>query len=64
MPKIKTHKALADRIKITGSGKMMHKKAWRNHLLTNKGRSNKKFSYGKQLSGAHAARVKALLPYA
>jgi len=63
MPKIKTHKWLLDRVKITATGKVMHKKSRRNHLLTNKGRSNKVFSLGKQLDSAHMPKVAHLLPY-
>jgi len=63
MPKIKTHKGLQDRVKISAGGKVMHKKARRSHLLTNKGRSNKKFSLGKELSPVYDKRVRHLLPY-
>ena len=61
--KMKSHKGLQARVKITGTGKIMHKKVGRNHLLTNKGRSNKVFTLGKELSGAHVEKVKHLLPY-
>lgn len=36
MPKIKTHKATAKRVKITGSGKVLRETAAKSHLLTNK----------------------------
>lgn len=63
MPKIKTHKALADRIKVTATWKCIHKKCWRNHLLTNKWRSNKPHTYGRALSDVHAKKIQALIPY-
>jgi large subunit ribosomal protein L35 len=63
MPKIKTHKGMQDRVKISATGKIMHKKVGRNHLLTNKGRANKKFSLGKQLDVVYTTRVAHLLPY-
>jgi len=36
MPKLKTHRGAAKRMKITGSGKVMRYKANRGHLLTGK----------------------------
>lgn len=63
MPKIKTHKWMQDRVKISATGKIMHKKSRRNHLLTNKGRANKMFSLGKELDVVNSAKVAHLLPY-
>lgn len=64
MPKIKTNKAMADRIKITKNGKLIHKKSRRSHLLTNKWRSNKVFTLGKEISGHYVSKIRRLLPYA
>jgi large subunit ribosomal protein L35 len=36
MPKMKTHSSLKDRFKITGTGKVMRYKAYKNHLLSHK----------------------------
>ena len=36
MPKLKTHRGAAKRMKITGTGKVMRYKANRGHLLTGK----------------------------
>lgn len=36
MPKIKTHKGLAKRVKITGTGKVKRRKAGAGHLLSDK----------------------------
>jgi large subunit ribosomal protein L35 len=36
MPKLKTHRGAAKRLKVTGSGKIMRYKANRGHLLTGK----------------------------
>ena len=36
MPKLKTHKGVARRFKKTGTGKLMHYRAGRRHLLTGK----------------------------
>ena len=42
MPKLKTHKGMAKRIKITGTGKLMRRRAQRNHLLAHKQASLKR----------------------
>jgi large subunit ribosomal protein L35 len=36
MPKIKTHRGAAKRIRVTGTGKLMRRKANRSHLLEKK----------------------------
>ena len=36
MPKMKTHSGARKRFKITGTGKLMHRRANRNHLLEHK----------------------------
>ena len=36
MPKQKTHKGLAKRVKVTASGKIKHKKAGTGHLMSHK----------------------------
>ncbi|MDD2536968.1 MAG: 50S ribosomal protein L35 [Candidatus Absconditabacteria bacterium] len=59
--KLKTHSGVKKRFKVTASGKVMSKKEGNNHLQTNKGKTNKKFSYGKELTGASAKVVKSLL---
>jgi large subunit ribosomal protein L35 len=59
--KLKSHSGTKKRFKITGAGKVVSKKEGNNHLLTNKGKTNKKFSYGKEIAGASAKMVKSLL---
>ncbi|MDR2190059.1 MAG: 50S ribosomal protein L35 [Candidatus Peribacteria bacterium] len=59
--KLKSHSGAKKRFKITGSGKIVSKKEGNNHLLTNKGKTNKKFSYGKELTGASSKMIKSLL---
>ena len=36
MPKMKTHRGAAKRFKVTGTGKIMRRKAFRSHLLEKK----------------------------
>jgi len=63
--KLKTHKAMAKRVSVSGSGKFMRRKVAINHLRRNKSpeaiRSmDKKF----QLATSDTRRMKRLLPYA
>ncbi|MEF3302844.1 50S ribosomal protein L35 [Paenibacillus sp. GYB003] len=41
MPKMKTHSSLKDRVKVTGTGKVRRYKAYKNHLMFGKGKSQK-----------------------
>ena len=59
--KLKSHSGTKKRFKITKSGKVFSSKEGNNHLQTNKGKSNKKFPYGKQLPEAASRAVKSLL---
>jgi len=36
MPKMKTHRGAAKRFKVTGTGKILRRKAYRDHLLEHK----------------------------
>jgi large subunit ribosomal protein L35 len=36
MPKMKTHSGAKKRFRVTGSGKLMHRRAGRNHMLEHK----------------------------
>ena len=36
MPKMKTHRGAAKRFKVTGSGKLRRRRAFRNHILEKK----------------------------
>ena len=42
MPKIKTRKAFAKRIRVTKTGKLMRKAAWQSHLLEHKSKKRKR----------------------
>ncbi len=62
--KLKTHTAMAKRVKITGSGKVLRRKVALNHLRRNKS-SHAIRSMDKtfQLAGGDTRRIKRLLPY-
>lgn len=65
MPKMKTKKAAAKRLSLTGTGKVKYKKMNLRHILTKKSAKRKRHLRGSGvLSEADAARVrKQLLPY-
>jgi large subunit ribosomal protein L35 len=42
MPKLKTHKGTAKRIKITGTGKLVRERAFGNHILAKKSKARKR----------------------
>ena len=42
MPKIKTQKGLAKRIRVTRTGKLIRASAWKSHLLEHKSKKRKR----------------------
>lgn len=42
MPKLKTHKGTAKRIKLTSTGKLTRRRAFGNHMLSTKSKSRKR----------------------
>jgi large subunit ribosomal protein L35 len=42
VPKIKTRKGFAKRIKVTGTGKLLRTAAWKSHLLEHKSKKRKR----------------------
>jgi large subunit ribosomal protein L35 len=62
MPKIKTHKGASKRFKITGSGKIVRKKAFTSHILTKKNAKRKRRLGNEiEVSTADTKKVKRLL---
>lgn len=62
MPKIKTNSSAKKRFKVTGSGKIMRKKAYKNHILTKKEKDRKrKLSRRTEVSHADLSNIKYLL---
>ncbi|MFP3871019.1 MAG: 50S ribosomal protein L35 [Syntrophobacteria bacterium] len=65
MPKLKTNRGAAKRFKITGTGKIRHLKANKNHILTKKPRKRKrnlrKLAF---VDPTNVQAVRRLLPYA
>jgi large subunit ribosomal protein L35 len=42
MPKVKTNSSAKKRFKVTGTGKLMHQKAFKRHILTKKSKKRKR----------------------
>ena len=64
MPKMKTHRGAAKRIKKTASGKLKRMKAFKSHILTKKDRKRKRRLRKSDLvSSADLKRMKRMLPY-
>lgn len=63
MPKIKTHKATAKRIKITGTGKIMRSRGFQNHKKSAKSkRSLRKMDDMFVANAGMTRRIRALVP--
>ena len=64
MPKLKTRKAAAKRFKVTGTGKVMRRKAYRNHLLQKKSSARKRnLAQSAVVDDRDVENVKLMLPY-
>ncbi len=65
MPKLKTRKSAAKRFRTTGTGKVMRRKAFKNHMLEHKSTKRKSnLSKAAVLNDADAERVSLMMPYA
>ena len=64
MPKIRTHKGTQKRFRVTSTGKVMRRKAFRSHMLEHKSAKRKR-QYRKQHEMAQSDRrtVIRLAPY-
>lgn len=62
MPKLKTHKGMAKRIKISAGGKLLRRKSHRSHLLAHKSASAKRtFVKDHEVAEGDAPNVRAML---
>ncbi len=62
MPKMKTHRGAAKRFKVTGTGKVMRRKAFKNHILEKKSAKRKRRLSGPaQVSAADTPRIDRML---
>jgi large subunit ribosomal protein L35 len=64
MPKLKTHRGLAKRIKVTGTGKLKRAKAYHSHLLSSKTpKMKRRLSKSDTIHPSDAKKMKSLIPY-
>ena len=62
MPKQKTHKGMKKRFKVSSSGKVKHRSAFRGHLLSGKsGKRKRQLRKDGEVSGAAAKQIRTLL---
>lgn len=62
MPKMKTHKGLKKRVRVTGTGKIRRRKAFSGHLMSGKsGKRRRLLRQGKGLPKAVEKTFKAML---
>lgn len=62
MPKMKTHKGTAKRVKITSTGKLIRRRAFGSHLLAKKSKSRKRaINTSAVITGSLAKNVKRAL---
>jgi large subunit ribosomal protein L35 len=64
MPKMKTKRAAAKRLKATGTGKLKRRAGWKRHKLEAKPPKRKRhLRKAKLISKAEQSRMRALVPY-
>ena len=62
MPKMKTHRGAAKRFKVTGTGKIRRRRAFRNHILEKKPSTRtRRLKDEVVLAPGDAARIKRML---
>ncbi len=62
MPKLKTHKGTAKRIKLTSTGKLTRRRAFGTHLLAKKSKSRKRaIGTSATVTGSAAKNIKRAL---
>jgi len=64
MPKMKSHRGAAKRFRKTGTGRIVHQKKNKRHILTKMTSKRKRqLRRDGELTGEDAKRIKDLLPY-
>ena len=62
MPKMKTHKGTAKRVKLTKTGKVLRQRAFKNHMLSKKSKSRKRrINTSAEVTGSIAKNIKRAL---
>jgi len=64
MPKMKTNRSAAKRLKKTGTGKLRRRKSMHGHILTKKSPKRKRnLRKGTLIDKTHANKIGILIPY-
>jgi large subunit ribosomal protein L35 len=64
MPKLKTKKSAAKRFRVTGSGKVLRRKAFKNHMLQHKSSKRKRnLSHLTPVCEKEVESVRLMMPY-
>jgi large subunit ribosomal protein L35 len=64
MPKMKTKRAAAKRVKATASGKLKRRAGWKRHMLEAKSpKRRRQLRQAKMISEADQPRLQRLVPY-
>jgi large subunit ribosomal protein L35 len=64
VPKIKTNRSAAKRFRVTGTGKIKRNKAYKRHILTSKGKKQKRhLRKATTVAAAEAKNIRKLIPY-
>ena len=62
MPKLKTRKGMADRIRVTRTGKLLRRHAWKSHMLEPKSAKRKRaFTGYEEVARSDAKQVRRSL---
>ncbi len=62
MPKMKTHRGAAKRFKVTGTGRVLRRKAFRSHILEKKpSKRTRRLARSAEVTGGDRDQVKRLL---
>ena len=64
MPKMKTHRGMAKRVRKTGTGKLMRAKAFKSHILTKKDtKRGRRLRSGTYADCTNEATIRKMIPY-
>jgi large subunit ribosomal protein L35 len=64
MPKLKTHRGIAKRVKVTGTGKIKRSRAYHSHLLSSKSPKRKRnLRKTMVVHSANEKNIKKMIPY-
>ena len=64
MPKIRTKRSAAKRLKVTASGKLKRRSGWKSHLLEGKSpKRRRRLRQASLIAKSDERRIRALVPY-